>query len=134
MAKEDRLDDCKVLIVDDDPDILSSFEFALKAEGAITDTATDGTEAITKVQKGDYDAVVLDMMLPKASGFLVLEKIGEMDEPPVVVMVTANLGKRHSTYAKSLGVHEYLTKPVPLQRLVDTVADLIEEQDEQLAS
>jgi DNA-binding response OmpR family regulator len=66
------------------------------------------------------------MMLPKRSGFLVLEKIMEDPDPPVVVMVTANQGKRHQVYAQNLGVHAYLTKPVSLHRLVDTIVKLLD--------
>ena len=64
-------------------------------------------------------------MLPKRSGFLVLEKIKAGSSPPVVVMITANMGKRHMAYAQTLGVDAYLVKPVPLQRLVDTVVRLL---------
>jgi DNA-binding response OmpR family regulator len=73
--------------------------------------------------------VVLDMMLPKASGFVVMEKIRELDKPPVVVMITANLGKRHQQYAQDLGVHAYMNKPVSLQRLVETIVRLLEERE-----
>ena len=121
----------KVLIVDDDEDILSSFELAMRSEGADTCLATDGNAAINAFRLERPDAVVLDMMLPRRSGFLVLEKILEDEDPPVVVMVTANQGKRHMAYAESLGVHCYLTKPVPLQRLLDTIVRLCEEKEEQ---
>ena len=115
-----------VLIVDDDQDILASMEIAVRSEGAGTVKAIDGSAAVLAVQQHNPDAVILDMMLPKASGFVVLEKIMEMGDPPVVVMVTANQGKRHQEYAHNMGVHAYLNKPVPLNRLVDTVARLLE--------
>ncbi len=120
-----RLQGRKVLIVDDDEDVLSSMDLAMRAEGATTLTVTDGNAAVSACHEGAPDAVVLDMMLPKRSGFLVLEKIKEQADPPIVVMVTANLGKRHMAYAESIGVDAYLTKPVPLQRLVDTVVNLL---------
>jgi DNA-binding response OmpR family regulator len=122
-----RLKDRTVLIVDDDEDILSSIDFAMRAEGAITRTATDGNAAIIVCNEFDPEAVVLDMMLPKRSGFLVLEKLVAQEEPPVVIMLTANQGRRHMAYAQTLGVHAYLNKPVPLDRLIDTVANLLEE-------
>jgi DNA-binding response OmpR family regulator len=122
-----RLKDARILIVDDDEDILSSIELAVRAEGALTQTATDGHAAVHAVQTDPPDAVVLDMMLPRLSGLVVLEKIKQMEEPPIVVMVTANQGKRHMSYAESLDVDAYMTKPVPLQRLVDTLARLLEE-------
>lgn len=119
-----RLQGKKVLIVDDDEDILSSIDLAMRAEGASTATVTDGNAAVNACDDGP-DVVVLDMMLPKRSGFLVLERIKRQAEPPVVVMITANQGKRHMAYAESLGVDAYLVKPVPLQRLVDTVVRLL---------
>jgi DNA-binding response OmpR family regulator len=120
-----RLQGKKVLIVDDDEDILGSIDLALRAEGAATETVTDGNAAVNACDEDGPDAVVLDMMLPKRSGFLVLEKIKQQTEPPVVVMITANQGKRHMAYAKALGVDAYLVKPVPLQRLVEIVVDLL---------
>lgn len=121
-----RLQGRNVLIVDDDQDILASIDLAMRAEGAATTKVTDGNTAVSAWHAGRPDAVVLDMMLPKRSGFLVLEKIMEEPDPPVVVMVTANQGKRHQAYAHTLGVHAYMTKPVSLQRLVETIARLLE--------
>ncbi|MBC8201669.1 MAG: response regulator, partial [Planctomycetes bacterium] len=73
------------------------------------------------------DAVILDMMLPKRSGFLVLEEILSVKSAPTVVMVTANEGKRHMAYANTLGVSAYLIKPVGLDKLIDTVSCLLQE-------
>lgn len=130
MTNTQRLKDCMILVVDDDEDILSSFVLAVRAEGAEVRTATDGNEALAALEDGEVDAVVLDMMLPKRSGFLVLEKILDLDERPSVVMVTANQGKRHMEYATALGVDAYLVKPVPLQRLIETIERLVDGVDE----
>lgn len=124
---KNRLEGHSVLIVDDDPDILASFTIAMKAEGAVTHAATDGTAAIAACIKHSPDAMILDMMLPKRSGFLVLEELQNIKNPPLVVMVTANEGKRHMAYAMSLGVGAYLNKPVGLDRLIDTVSCLLQE-------
>ena len=121
-----RLQGRSVLIVDDDEDILSSIDLAMRAEGAVTTKVTDGNTAVSAWHAGNPDAIVLDMMLPKRSGFLVLEKIMEQPDPPIIVMITANQGKRHMAYAQTLGVHAYLNKPVPLHRLVDTVVKLLD--------
>ncbi|MEE8459274.1 MAG: response regulator [Phycisphaerales bacterium] len=120
-----RLQGKNVLIVDDDEDILSSIDLVMRAEGANTRTVTDGNAALAAFEEGGLDAVVLDMMLPKRSGFVVLERLKKLGNPPVVVMITANMGKRHMAYAQDLGVDAYLVKPVPLQRLVDTVIRLL---------
>ena len=126
-----RLSGYTFLIVDDDPDILESMELAMRAEGATTAIAEDGTEAVQENERVHPDAVILDMMLPKRSGFLVLEELTKMDSPPVVIMVTANEGKRHMAYAQSLGVSEYLYKPVSLDRLINRVSTLLKEKANQ---
>jgi DNA-binding response OmpR family regulator len=125
-----RLDGYTILIVDDDPDILESFDLAMRAEGADTVLAEDGTEAVSVALSSEPDAVILDMMLPKRSGFLVLEEILSMDPSPIVVMVTANEGKRHMAYAKTLGVAAYLIKPVGLDKLITTVSCLLQEEED----
>lgn len=126
-----RLADRSVLVVDDDEDILASMAMAMRAEGAHTTTADDGAEAIASFRANEPDAVILDMMLPRQSGFLVLEHMLEAPVPPIVVMVTANEGRRHMTYAESLGVHAYLVKPVSLEHLIDTVCRLLEERKDE---
>jgi len=125
-----RLDGYTILIVDDDPDILDSFDLAMRAEGATTVLAEDGTEAVSASINNHPDAVILDMMLPKRSGFLVLEEILSVEPAPIVVMVTANQGKRHMAYAKTLGVSAYLIKPVGLDKLIDTVSCLLQKDEE----
>lgn len=127
-----RLEGIHVLVVDDDPDILAGIELALRTEGATTETAADGAAAIRAVAHRGPDLVVLDVMLPAASGFVVLEKIRSQPDPPPVIMVTANQGRRHQTYAQSLGADAYFYKPVPLRRLIDRAVDLLfEEVDEE---
>lgn len=121
-----RLEDARILIVDDDPDIRQSFDMALQAEGALTMCVGDGNAAVEVCKSDPPDVVVLDMMLPGRSGFLALEKIKGRDDSPAVLMVTANDGKRHQAYAESLGVDGYLLKPVPLDKLVDAIADQLD--------
>lgn len=122
----DRLANKRVLIVDDDADIRGSIELAMRGEGAQTEAVADGNAAVHAAQTSPPDLVVLDMMLPKRSGFLVLEKLKQLEPPPIVIMVTANEGRRHMAYAETLGVDSYFIKPVPLQRLVDKAVALLE--------
>jgi DNA-binding response OmpR family regulator len=86
----------------------------------------DGNDAVRICREEPPDIVILDMMLPKRSGFLALEKIKGCEDSPIVIMVTANEGKRHQAYAESLGVDRYLQKPVPLGKLLDTAVELIQ--------
>ncbi|MDG1837983.1 MAG: response regulator [Phycisphaerales bacterium] len=120
-----RLDNVPILVVDDDEDIRAGIALALRVEGANILQAADGNEAVVMWRAHEPRVVVLDMMLPKRSGFLVLEELGESSSPPIVVMVTANEGRRHEAYARSIGVHAYLTKPVPLETLIRTITDLM---------
>lgn len=124
------LDDVRVLIVDDEKDILDSIDAAFQSEGALTLTAMDGDEAVRICNDDPPDLVILDMMLPKRSGFLALEKIKGKENSPIVIMVTANEGKRHQAYGESLGVDAYMLKPVPLGLLLNKAADLLDARDE----
>jgi DNA-binding response OmpR family regulator len=126
-----RLTDVKVLIVDDDRDVLESIDAAFQSEGALTQVAMDGNEAVKICREEPPDLVILDMMLPKRSGFLALEKIKGYEDSPLIIMVTANEGKRHQAYAESLGVDRYLQKPVPLIRLIETAIELLKKRDEE---
>jgi len=124
----DELAGKTVLLVDDDRDILAAMETALAELGPDIVTAGDGNMAIVQAQEHSPDLVVLDMMLPKRSGFLVMEKLRrgkKRGEPPRVVMITGNQGSRHKTYAESLGVDDYLYKPFRMAKLVESVKKLL---------
>jgi DNA-binding response OmpR family regulator len=118
----------RVLLVDDDQDILVSMQAAFEPTGAMVDTASNGNKAVELAEKNQPDLIVLDMMLPGRSGFLVLEKV-KAKKPrttkPFVVMITGNPGKRHQMYAESLGVSEYFTKPVKLDKLIAAAERLL---------
>lgn len=119
-----RLEGLKILVVDDDSEVRAAIDHALQAEGALTQTCGDGNTAVRICESDPPDLVVLDMMLPKRSGFLVLEKIKRLEHQPRVIMVTANEGKRHQQYAEALGVDGYLLKPVRLERLITLSQEL----------
>src|SRR5687768_69847 len=121
------LDGKKVLLVDDDNDILTSMQAAFEPTGAVVETANNGNKAVELAEKNVPDVIVLDMMLPGRSGFLVLEKVKARkprNQKPFVIMITGNPGKRHQAYAESLGVSEYLNKPVKLDKLISTAERL----------
>jgi DNA-binding response OmpR family regulator len=117
-----------ILVVDDDPEILTAIKTALEDTGAAIKTASDGNNAVMIAETGNPDLVVLDALLPKRSGFLVLEKL-KAKKPrgakPYVIMITANEGKRHRAWAESLGVDDYLNKPFPMERLLASAEKLL---------
>lgn len=122
------LDGKRVLLVDDDGDILTSMQAAFEPTGAVIETANNGNKAVELAEKSQPDLVILDMMLPGRSGFLVLEKIKAKkprNSKPYVIMITGNQGARHKQYAESLGVSEYFTKPVKMDKLISTAERLV---------
>ena len=115
-----------ILVIDDNPDILETVAFALKQAGYDVCTATNGEEGLTLAHDTKPALVVLDMMMPKRSGFLVIESLRKDYEYPIkIIMMTANEGERHESYAELLGVDEYLHKPFAMQHLVQRVNELL---------
>jgi DNA-binding response OmpR family regulator len=125
-AKEQTAAKKRVLLVDDDPEIIESIRYALETKGFQIFIARDGNQGLAMAEKEDPDLVILDMMMPKRSGFLVLEKLRRTREVPVrVIMITANEGSRHKAYAETLGVDDYIRKPFAMDRLVEAVQRLL---------
>ena len=120
----DQFKDRSILVVDDDADVLTTITAALSTTGAKIFSAADGNTAVDIAEKEQPDLIILDMMLPKRSGFLVMDRV-KAKKPrggkPHVIMITGNLGTRHKTYAESLGVEEYLNKPFRMDRLVSAI-------------
>jgi DNA-binding response OmpR family regulator len=122
------LTDKTILIVDDDPDILTAITTALADTGATLKTATDGNSAVALVEKLLPNLVILDIMLPQKSGFLVLEQLRQKiprEKRPRVIMITGNAGQRHRQYAEALGVDDYINKPFRMERLVESIEKLL---------
>lgn len=131
-AEKNSTDDNKtkpqrVLIVDDDGEIVESVRYALDAKGYEVLVARDGNQGLAMAEREDPDLVILDMMMPKRSGFLVLEKLRRTRPVPMkVIMITANEGSRHKAYAEMLGVDDYIRKPFAMDRLMDSVSRLLD--------
>ena len=118
--------DKRILIVDDDAEIVESLRYALEAKQYTVLIARDGNQGLAMAEREDPDLVILDMMMPKRSGFLVLEKLRRTRAVPLkVIMITANEGSRHKAYAEMLGVDDYIRKPFAMERLVESVNRLL---------
>ncbi|MBN2295126.1 MAG: response regulator [Pirellulales bacterium] len=116
----------RILLVDDDQEIIETLRIALEAQGYEIIIARDGNQGLAMVEREDPDLVILDMMMPKRSGFLVLEKLRRTRPVPIrVIMITANEGSRHKAYAEMLGVDDYIRKPFPMDQLIDSVERLL---------
>jgi DNA-binding response OmpR family regulator len=116
----------RILLVDDDAEIVESMKLALEAKGYQTLIARDGNQGLAMAERADPDLVILDMMMPKRSGFLVLERLRRTRRIPIrVIMITANEGSRHKAYAEMLGVDDYIRKPFAMDRLMESVDRLL---------
>ncbi|MGQ9604713.1 MAG: response regulator transcription factor [Thermogutta sp.] len=125
-AREKAAQRKRILLVDDDPEIVESMRIALGAFGYEILVARDGNQGLNLADTQDPDLVILDMMMPKRSGFLVLERLRQTRKVPTrVIMITANEGNRHKAYAEMLGVDDYIRKPFPMDRLIESVQRLL---------
>ena len=116
----------RILLVDDDVEIVEAMRYALQARGYEILVARDGNQGLAMAEREDPDLVILDMMMPKRSGFLVLERLRRTRPVPMrVIMITANEGSRHKAYAEMLGVDDYIRKPFAMDRLLGSVDRLL---------
>jgi two-component system OmpR family response regulator len=114
----------RVLVVEDEPDLLSSLAKALREEGYAVDTAEDGEEGVYKAESWEYDAIVLDVMLPRLDGWGVLQKVRKEKKTPVL-MLTARDSSRDRVRGLDTGADDYVVKPFDLPELLARLRALI---------
>ena len=115
----------RILVVDDEPDILLLHRLNLEAAGHEVVLAADGMKALERIDVDRPDCVVLDVMMPVLDGWRVLEALqGRLDAPPVLV-VSAKSSDADIEHAMSIGARGYLAKPFNTQMLLDQVRTLV---------
>jgi DNA-binding response OmpR family regulator len=115
-----------ILLVDDDNEIIESMRTVLENKGFRIIVARDGNSGLTVAERENPDLIVLDMMMPKKSGFLVLEKLkGRPGGLIPTIMITGNEGSRHRAYAEMLGVKDYIRKPFAMEKLVKAIEKIL---------
>ena len=100
----------KILIVDDEPLIVKGLKYSLEQDGYETDSAVDGEEAVNKFFAGQFDLVLLDVMLPKIDGIEVCQRIREKSNVPII-MLTAKGDDMDKILGLEYGADDYMTKP-----------------------
>lgn len=100
----------KALVVDDEKLIVKGLKFSLEQEGYEVDCAYDGQEAVDKAQEGNYDIILLDLMLPVFDGYEVCQKVREFSNVPIV-MLTAKGDDMDKILGLEYGADDYITKP-----------------------
>ncbi len=117
-----------ILIVDDEESLRKSLTMVLEGKFNVL-TAKDGKEALEAVQKKTVDLVLLDIRLPEIDGIEVLERIKQIDETIVVIMLTAVLTVNTAVQAMKRGAYDYITKPFNIDELLALVSKAIEKRD-----
>ncbi len=121
----------KVLIVDDEPNIVTALEFLFRRSGYEVRLATNGAEALQEVDSFQPDVVLMDVMMPGRSGYEVCQHLREQPELAriKIVMVSAKGSEGEVNKGLSLGADLYVTKPFSTQELVNTIDRLFASDD-----
>jgi len=119
---------CKILIVDDEPNIVLSLEYLMKREGYEVLVAHDGEEALDVLRRERPRLVLLDVMMPKKSGFEVCQELRADDaiKDTLVLMLTAKGRETDIAKGQGVGANAYMTKPFSTRDLVQKVSALLE--------
>lgn len=113
----------RVLIVDDEQDIVETLKFLLETEGIECITAFDGEDALNKAKSECPDLIILDVMLPKINGYKVcrLLKFDSKYKKIPILMVTARSQEEDKAIGEETGADEYITKPFNIEDVVSSV-------------
>jgi len=115
----------RVLVVDDEKNLLRAIEAGLEAEGFAVDTATNGVDGLWLARENEYAVIVLDIMLPGMSGYRICEQLRADENWTPVIMLTAKDGDLDQVEALDTGADDYLTKPFSFQVLLARLRALI---------
>jgi DNA-binding response OmpR family regulator len=120
------MDQKRILYVDDDAPLREIVRDQLAANGYAVDEAEDGTEAIAKLEKGQYDVMLLDINMPNKSGIDVLKFLKDHSLKCKVIMLTGRVGFAVATESLKLGADDYITKPFNLEYLLFSIKRVLE--------
>ncbi len=117
------MDKKRILIVDDEKDIVETIQFRLELEAFECLVAYDGEEALSKAKKEKPDLIILDIMLPKINGYKIarLLKFDESYKMIPIIMLTARAQEKDISIGQEMGANEYVTKPFDMDMLVALV-------------
>lgn len=117
----------KILVADDEPNIVISLEYLLKREGYTVVIARDGQEAVDAIVREQPDLVLLDVMMPKKTGFEVCQEVRAIEsvQGTKILMLTAKGRDTDVAKGLALGADAYMTKPFATRELVQKVAEML---------
>src|SRR3954466_13886575 len=115
----------RVLVVEDERPLAGGLKRGLEQEGFAVDIALDGIEGLERANEGDYDAIVLDIMLPGMNGYKVCSSLRESGNWTPIIMLTAKDGELDEAEALDTGADDFLTKPFSYIVLVARIRALL---------
>jgi two-component system alkaline phosphatase synthesis response regulator PhoP len=119
----------RVLVVDDEPDLVRILEFGLKAAGYVVETASDGQEGLKKAREQKPDIILLDLMLPKLDGYKVcrLLKFDERYKHIPIMILSARTQEGDQNLAHEMGANRFLTKPYEFSEILQHIQALLKQ-------
>ncbi|AJE47729.1 response regulator transcription factor [Celeribacter indicus] len=116
----------RVLLIEDEPNIIEAIRFILSRDGWVVETHSDGASAVEAVGRKKPDVIILDVMLPNRSGFDILRELRAMEEHAglPVMMLTARGQKKDREMAEAAGVSAFMTKPFSNAEMLEAVRGL----------
>jgi DNA-binding response OmpR family regulator len=123
------MSDKKILIVDDEPDLLETVKMRLEAHGYVVSTAIDGQEGLQKARKENPDLIILDLMLPRLDGYKVCRmlKFDDKYKHIPIILFTARAQEADEKLGYDVGANAFITKPFEGKVLVDKIKELLKE-------
>jgi two-component system response regulator MprA len=115
----------RVLVVDDDPDVRDAVETALELEGNRVTSAIDGLDALKTLGRAEFDAIVLDVLMPQLDGFEVCRRLRAAGNRTPILILTARDSEEDTIRGLDLGADDYLVKPFALGELLARVRALL---------
>ncbi len=118
----------RILLADDEPDIVTPVSYALRADGFDVDTVGDGEQALLAARTGDYDLVILDVMMPKLQGTEVC-RVLRLESIVPIIMLTAKDAEIDRVLGLELGADDYVTKPFSTRELSSRIRAVLRRRD-----
>jgi two-component system alkaline phosphatase synthesis response regulator PhoP len=115
----------KILLVEDEPGLVMTLTDRLRAEGYEVESATDGETGLARASSGEFDLMILDVMLPRKSGFDVCRKLRQIGNTVPILMLTARGQVVDKVVGLQLGADDYLTKPFDMMELLARLEALL---------
>ncbi len=120
----------RILIIEDEPSMRMGLIDNLEFEGYETDSADDGVAGLEKINNGKYDLIILDVMLPRLSGFDVCKKVREAKNKTPIILLTAKGEEIDKVVGLEIGADDYITKPFSLRELIARIKAVLRRSGE----